>query len=51
MEDSRTGKRRTVNAGAMMVLIGAAPRTDWLEGAVALDADGPHRSGSGTQRV
>lgn len=35
-----TGARRTIDAGVMVVLIGAAPRTDWLAGAVALDEDG-----------
>jgi thioredoxin reductase (NADPH) len=40
VEDTRTGERRVVDAGAMVVLIGAAPRTDWLAAVIALDEDG-----------
>ena len=40
IENINTGERRTIDAGAMVVLIGALPRTDWLAGAVALDDDG-----------
>jgi thioredoxin reductase (NADPH) len=40
VEDVHTGARRTLAAGAMIVLIGAEPRTDWLVGAIALDDDG-----------
>ena len=40
VENVRTGERRTIDAGAMVVLIGAAPRTEWLAGAVALDEEG-----------
>jgi thioredoxin reductase (NADPH) len=36
----RTGERRTVEAGGVVVLIGAEPRTAWLAGEVALDEDG-----------
>jgi thioredoxin reductase (NADPH) len=32
--------RRTLDAGALVVLIGATPHTHWLPDAVALDADG-----------
>jgi len=32
--------RRIVRAGALVVLIGATPHTDWLQGKVVLDADG-----------
>jgi thioredoxin reductase (NADPH) len=40
VENVGTGERRTLDAGALVVLIGAVPRTDWLAGAVALDEDG-----------
>jgi thioredoxin reductase (NADPH) len=40
VERISTGERHMVDAGALVVLIGAAPRTDWLTGAVALDEDG-----------
>jgi thioredoxin reductase (NADPH) len=40
VEDVRTGASRTLDAGAMVVLIGAEPRTDWLASEVALDEDG-----------
>lgn len=40
VEERASGARRTVAAGALVVLIGATPHTDWLDGAVALDADG-----------
>ena len=32
--DRDTGETETVDAGAMFVFIGAAPRTDWLDGAL-----------------
>jgi thioredoxin reductase (NADPH) len=35
-----TGRSRTVAASALFVLIGAEPRTDWLEGAVERDQRG-----------
>ena len=38
--DTNTGKRRTLDAGALVVLIGARPRTEWLADEVALDDDG-----------
>ena len=40
VEDVTTGQRQTLAAGAMVVLIGAEPRTQWLAGELALDADG-----------
>jgi len=40
VEETRSGGRRTVGAGALVVLIGATPHTDWLRDAVELDADG-----------
>lgn len=40
VENVHTGERQSIDAGVMIVLIGAAPHTDWLTGAVALDDDG-----------
>jgi thioredoxin reductase (NADPH) len=40
VEETRSGKSQTLAAGAMVVLIGAEPRTEWLAGEVALDDDG-----------
>jgi thioredoxin reductase (NADPH) len=40
LRDRHTGATRTVAASALFVLIGAEPRTDWLEGAVARDDRG-----------
>lgn len=40
VEKVSTGERRTIDAGALVVLIGAAPRTDWLAEAIALDGEG-----------
>src|SRR5215213_2497257 len=40
LRDRHTGKTRTVAASALFVLIGAEPRTDWLEAAVARDQRG-----------
>jgi thioredoxin reductase (NADPH) len=39
-EDNQTGQRRTIDARALFVFIGAAPRTGWLAGLVALDEGG-----------
>jgi thioredoxin reductase (NADPH) len=36
----RTGEARTLEAGGLVVLIGAEPRTEWLAGQIALDDDG-----------
>jgi thioredoxin reductase (NADPH) len=41
------GRLRTVEAAALFVLIGAEPHTQWLRGAVELDADGFVRTGAG----
>ena len=40
------GTQETVKAGYLFVFIGAAPRTEWLDGVVARDAQGlrAHRS-------
>jgi thioredoxin reductase (NADPH) len=40
VEDTASGARRTLVAGALVVVIGATPHTDWLDGTVALDAEG-----------
>jgi thioredoxin reductase (NADPH) len=40
VEQTRTGERHVLDASAMVVLIGALPRTDWLAGEVALDDEG-----------
>jgi thioredoxin reductase (NADPH) len=37
--------QRTIAAGVLVVLIGAAPRTDWLPGTIALDDEGFVRTG------
>jgi thioredoxin reductase (NADPH) len=37
VEDNRTGERRTLDARALFVFIGAAPHTEWLGEQVALD--------------
>jgi thioredoxin reductase (NADPH) len=38
--NSTTGKRETVPAGYLFVFIGAAPRTEWLEGVLDRDPRG-----------
>jgi thioredoxin reductase (NADPH) len=40
LADRATGVRRTVEAAALFVLVGAQPHTDWLPAAVARDAWG-----------
>jgi thioredoxin reductase (NADPH) len=40
LRDRHTGATRTVPASALFVLIGAEPRTDWLEGVVERDERG-----------
>lgn len=40
VEDTATGERGSIPAGALFTFIGARPRTDWLSGVVALDRDG-----------
>jgi thioredoxin reductase (NADPH) len=40
VEDNRSGARRTIDARALFVFIGAVPSTDWLDGQLALDEDG-----------
>jgi thioredoxin reductase (NADPH) len=40
LQDTRTGESETVDTGWVFVFIGAAPRTDWLEGVVQRDTRG-----------
>ncbi len=40
IEDVRTGAQETAETSTLFVYIGAAPQTEWLEGAVALDDKG-----------
>jgi thioredoxin reductase (NADPH) len=40
LRDRHTGATRTVPASAMFILIGAEPRTDWLDGVVERDERG-----------
>ena len=40
IEDNLSGARRTIDARALFVFIGAVPSTDWLDGQLALDEDG-----------
>jgi thioredoxin reductase (NADPH) len=46
VEDDRTHRRRTCDARALFIFIGAAPYTGWLAGKVALDDDGFVLTGS-----
>jgi thioredoxin reductase (NADPH) len=45
LRDRHTAATRTVAASALFVLIGAEPRTEWLEGAVERDERGYVRTG------
>jgi thioredoxin reductase (NADPH) len=40
LRDSNTGQSQTVNASYLFVFIGAAPRTDWLDGVILRDQRG-----------
>jgi thioredoxin reductase (NADPH) len=40
IEDIRTGDRRTLTVGGLVILIGAEPRTEWLSAQLALDTEG-----------
>jgi thioredoxin reductase (NADPH) len=40
VENTRDGRRRTLDATRLLVLIGAYPRTEWLAGAVQRDRSG-----------
>jgi thioredoxin reductase (NADPH) len=37
LQDKNTGVTETVDAGWLFIFIGAAPRTDWLDGVVSRD--------------
>jgi thioredoxin reductase (NADPH) len=43
--DGETGERETVDSGPTFIFIGAAPRTDWLDGVVVRDHRGFVRTG------
>jgi thioredoxin reductase (NADPH) len=43
--NSQTGEQETVDSGPMFIFIGAAPRTDWLDGVVVRDPRGFIRTG------
>jgi thioredoxin reductase (NADPH) len=45
LADRASGEKRTVEAGSMFVFIGAAPRTEWLDGVVVRDERGFVRTG------
>jgi thioredoxin reductase (NADPH) len=40
VEETRSATRRTLDVGAVIVLIGATPHTDWLKDEIALDPEG-----------
>jgi thioredoxin reductase (NADPH) len=40
LRDARTGEQETVPTGHLFVFIGAAPRTDWLDGVIMRDEHG-----------
>ncbi len=50
LADRGTGARRTVEAAALFVLVGAEPHTGWLPGTVARDAWGFVVTGAGLER-
>jgi len=50
LRDRQTGSTRTVPAFAVFVLIGAEPRTDWLDGVVERDERGYVLTGRDLQR-
>jgi thioredoxin reductase (NADPH) len=45
LRDRATGEQETVEAASMFVFIGAAPRTEWLDGVVDRDGRGFVRTG------
>ncbi|WP_329201402.1 MULTISPECIES: FAD-dependent oxidoreductase [unclassified Streptomyces] len=49
VEDNASSERRELRAAALFVFIGARPRTDWLEGVVALDEKGFVLTGADAQ--
>jgi thioredoxin reductase (NADPH) len=46
VEDTRSGERRSIDARALFVFIGADPYTRWLQGEIALDDGGYILTGS-----
>ena len=46
VEHTASGQRRTLFVGALVVLIGATPHTDWLQDKISLDADGSVLTGA-----
>nr|MBA3906272.1 FAD-dependent oxidoreductase [Pseudonocardiales bacterium] len=40
LADRNSGEKETVDAGSMFVFIGAAPRTEWLDGVIVRDGRG-----------
>lgn len=45
IEDVETGEQETAETNTLFVYIGAAPRTEWLQGTIALDEKGFVRTG------
>jgi thioredoxin reductase (NADPH) len=45
LSDRTSGEKQSVGAASMFVFIGAAPRTEWLEGVIERDARGFVRTG------
>jgi thioredoxin reductase (NADPH) len=45
LSDRATGEKESVTAGSMFIFIGAAPRTEWLDGVVLRDERGFVRTG------
>ena len=45
LRNNETGEQETVDCGPMFIFIGAAPRTEWLEGVVVRDSRGFVRTG------
>ncbi len=50
VENNRTGEERVVETSGLFVFIGAEPRTDWLNGALALDENGFVVTGNALKR-
>jgi thioredoxin reductase (NADPH) len=48
--DAQTGEKRTVPTNLLFVMIGAKPRTDWLDGIVARDEQGFILTGASLNR-
>ena len=45
LRNNETGEQETVDCGPMFIFIGAAPRTEWLDGVVVRDSRGFVRTG------